>query len=193
MSKYLEKNKPVYYICVLYTLNALIVVVSAWAVNINRFGLDMTISRYIGLRPWTVFMYVIVSGGMSALAFIHINKIKMNIIKKSFYNLAISCVFLCSVFPSNRDWNLLFYNFHKVFSYMLMSCVIITLIWMLIKPVNRLQRIFSVAAILYAVFFVIVFFITKTEYFFRTIFIWENAFIYLFIAELMIEKSREKQ
>ena len=54
-----EKNKLVYVIGILYTLNALIVVLSAWAVNLNRFGLDMTISRYIGLRRWTALLYVL--------------------------------------------------------------------------------------------------------------------------------------
>ncbi|MBP5528950.1 MAG: hypothetical protein J6X80_02765 [Lachnospiraceae bacterium] len=191
MKKCIERNKLVIAVGILYTLNALVVVLSAWAVNLNRFRLDITISRYIGFRRWTVFMYMIVAGLMATLAFIHIIRIKMHIIKKALYLVAFSCVFLGSVFPTNRDWNVVSSNIHNVFSYTLMSCVIITIIWMLIKPLGRAQRIFSIVAICYSVFFLVVFFIIKPPYLFNTVLIWENVFVYIFLAELSVEKSSE--
>ena len=191
MSKFLEKNRLVYVIGILYTLNALIVVLSAWADNLNRFGLDMTISRYIGLRRWTALMYVFVAGGMATLAFIHVLKIRMSKLKKTLYILAFVCVFGCAVCPINESWSIISSHMHTLFAYTLMFSATITFIWMLIKPMDRAQRVFGIVAIGYAVFFIVYFVIVKWNFLFNTLFIWENAFIYLFLVEMLVEKSRE--
>lgn len=186
-----EKNKLVYVIGILYTLNALIVVLSAWAVNLNRFGLDMTISRYIGLRRWTALLYVFVAASMATMAFIHVMKIRMNTVKKILYILAFVCVFGCAICPINEEWSIFSSNMHAIFAYTLMFSATITFIWMLIKPADLAQRIFSIVSIGYAVFFIVYFVIIKFDFLFNTLFIWENAFIYLFLVELLVEKSRE--
>ncbi len=191
MNKLGEKKNSIYIIGLLYTLNALIVVLSAWAINLHQYDLSITISRYIGLRRWTAFMYIIVAGSMSTLAVIHITKIKMNIFKKILYILAFVCVFGCAVFPMNWNWSALSSTLHHVFSHTLMFSVTITFIWLLIKPVTKAQRLFAIVAIAYAVFFIMCFVIFKVDVLFNTLFIWENAFIYLFMAELFLEKSVE--
>lgn len=191
MDKLLEKNRLVYAIGILYTLNALIVVLSAWAINLHRFELDITISRYIGLRRWTAFMYMIVAGSMTVLAFIHIIKIKMSVIKKILYMLTFLCVFGCAVCPKNETWSTTASYMHDIFAYTLMFSGTITFIWMLIKPMNKAQRIFGIAAIAYAIFFITYFVIVKWSFLFNTLFIWENAFIYLFLLELFLEKNKE--
>lgn len=191
MNELLKKKKLIFIIGLLYTINALIVVLSAWAINLHRFDLSMTISRYIGLRRWTAFMYVIVAGTMAILAVIHIIKIRINIIKKILYILAFACVFGCAVCPMNWDWSALSSNLHNVFAYTLMFSVTITLVWMLIKPTGKAQRVFGIVAICYAVFFILSFVIIKVDVFFETLFIWENAFIYIFLGELLIEKGAE--
>ena len=191
MNELLKKKKLIFVIGLLYTINALIVVLSAWAINQHRFDLSMTISRYIGLRRWTAFMYVIVAGTMTILAVIHIIKIRINIIKKILYILAFACVFGCAVCPMNWDWSVLASNLHNVFAYTLMFSVTITLVWMLIKPTSKAQRIFGIVAICYAIFFIMCFVVIKVDVFFETLFIWENAFIYIFLGELLIEKGAE--
>ena len=191
MNKLLEKNKLVYAIFLLYTLNALIVVLSAWAINLHRFELDLTISHYIGLRRWTAFMYVIVAGSMAALATVHVIRIKMSVLKKILYILAFLCVFGCAVCPMNRGWNNTVSDIHHIFAHTLMYSGAITFIWMLIKPINTAQRVFGIVAIGYSILFIATLVITKVGFLSDTLFIWENAFIYLFIVEMALEKNKE--
>lgn len=191
MNKFLEKNKLVFAILVLYTLNALIVVFSAWAINLHRFGFDITISHYIGLRKWTAFMYVIVAGSMAVLASIHVLKIKMSVFKKILYILAFACVFGCAVCPMNRDWNNTVSNIHHIFAHTLMYSGAITFLWMLIKPLDKAQRVFGIIAIVYSILFIALLVVTKVGFLNNTVFIWENAIIYLFIVEMALEKNKE--
>jgi hypothetical protein len=191
MNKFLEKNKLVFAILLLYTLNALIVVFSAWAINLHRFGLDITISHYIGLRKWTAFMYVIVAGSMAALATVHVIKIKMSVLKKILYILAFACVFGCAVCPMNRDWNNTVSDIHHIFAHTLMYSGAITFLWMLIKPLDKAQRVFGIIAIVYSILFIVLLVITKVGFLNNTVFIWENAIIYLFIVEMALEKNKE--
>ena len=187
MNEWFEKNKLIFIDVFLYTLNILIVVLSAWAIDLHRYGLDITISRYIGLRRWTAIMYLIFAGVMATLAVIHLSKIRMNVVKKIFYILVCVCIFGCGVFPTNRNWNVVSSNIHDIFSHTSMVCGTITFIWTLVKPLNKTQRIFGIIAIAYAIFFIAYFEFLKWDFLFHTLFIWENVFVYLFMAELCVE------
>ena len=68
----------------------------------------------------------------------------------------------------------------------------VTFVMTAIKPINREQRVFSTVAIGYAAYFIIFYAILKSEFFGDTIFLWENTFIYMFIAELITEYKESK-
>ena len=59
----------------------------------------------------------------------------------------------------------------------------------LIVTGRRAQKIFALLSILYAVLFIFAFFVFEWRWFFDTIFIWENIFIYLLLSELLLEKN----
>ena len=182
-----SKKRPVYTAGLLYTLTALIVVLSAWAEDLHRFGLDLTISRYVGLRPWTAVLYMVVAAVMVTLVFIYIRSSKMPRVKQGLYMLVFACVFGCAICPFNYAWSAVLSDMHNGFAYGLMLLVTISFVWMAVRPVNRKQRIFGIAAICYALYFIICFVIIGWEFFISTIFVWENIFIYMLLGELILE------
>ena len=188
----LEKNRPIFADLVLYTIVALTVVLSAWAIDLHRFDLGITISRYIALRPWTYVMYLIAASIMVTLGFIYLKRSKLGIVKTLLYSLAFACIFGCAVCPFNHDWNWLVAEIHDKYAYGLMFAGTASLILMLIKPKNLKQRIFALAAVGYAVYFILCYVIIKWDFFINTIFIWENTFIYIFLAELIVEYTKKK-
>ena len=50
-------KRPVLISLFTYTVIALITVISAWIIDLHRFDLSLTISRYVALRPWTAITY----------------------------------------------------------------------------------------------------------------------------------------
>ena len=187
-----EKNRPVFIAGFLYTVTALIVVLSAWAMDLRRFDLDLTISRYVALRQWTSVMYLIVATIMVTLVVIHLIRSEMSVIKKILYFLAFACILGCAVFPFNPEWSKFSSDMHNYFAYGLMLVATISFVLTAIKPINREQRVFGIVAIGYAVMFIVFFAILKSNIFVSWIFLWENTFIYLFLAELVTEYKDSK-
>ena len=192
VKKLFVKNRPVFVIGFLYTVTALIVVVSAWVAGIRRFDLDLTISRYVGTRQWTTVFYLIVATVMATLGIIHLIKSGMGIVKKILYLLAFTFVWGCAVCPFNREWSDFISNLHQYFAYGLMLAVTLSFVWMAIRPANKEQRFFSNVAIGYAALFIILFAVVKWRTFTDTIFLWENTFIYFLLAELIVEYKESK-
>ena len=188
----LEKKNPIYAAGILYTVNALIVVLSAWVEGLHSFELGLTISRYVGLRQWTAVMYIVVAAVMTTLALIYLKKSEMITPKKFLYVLAFVCIFGCAVCPHNRTWSEVLSDIHNVFAYSLILIALISFVWMAVKPFNIKQRVYSIVAICYAVFFIITYVVIDWAFIVNTIFIWENAFIYIFIGELLIEYRGSK-
>lgn len=188
----LEKKNPIYTAGILYTVNALIVVLSAWVEGLHRFELGLTISRYVGLRQWTAVMYIVVAAIMTTLALIYLKRSEMITPKKFLYVLAFVCIFGCAVCPHNRTWSEVLSDIHNVFAYSLILIALISFVWMAVKPFNIKQRVYSIVAICYAVFFIITYVVIDWAFIVNTIFIWENAFIYIFIGELLIEYRGSK-
>ena len=114
--KLFVKNRPIFVIGFLYTVTALIVVISAWIAGIRRFDLGLTISRYVGTRQWTTVFYLIVATVMTTLGIIHLKKSGMGIVKKILYLLAFAFVWGCAVCPFNREWSDLISNLHQCLS-----------------------------------------------------------------------------
>jgi hypothetical protein len=192
VKKLFVKNRPVFVIGFLYTVTALIVVISAWIAGIRRFDLDLTISRYIGTRQWTTVFYLIVATVIATLGIIHLIKSGMGIVKKILNLLAFAFVWGCAVCPFNREWSNFISNLHQYFAYGLMLAVTLSFVWMAIRPANKEQRVFSTVAISYAALFIILFAVVKWGFFTDTIFLWENTFIYFLLAELIVEYKESR-
>ena len=183
----MEKNRPIIAAAILYTLTALIVVISAWAEDLHRFDLDLTISRYVGLRHWTAYLYMVIAVIMVILVLIYLKKSGMHKVRKIIYGAAFLCILGCALFPHNEEWSTFASDLHNYFAYSLMFIVTISIVMMVVKAKNKSQRVLGIVAAAYAAFFIIAYVIVGWEFFSDTIFLWENTFIYLLIGELMVE------
>lgn len=188
----LKKNRPILIDFILYTITALIIVLSSWAIDLHKYDLGITISRYIALRPWTYVFYLIMAVIMIFLGVIYVFKSRLGIVKTVLYLLTFAFILGCAVLPFNSEWNSTWASMHDYSSYGIMTCGSLSLLWMLIKPKNLKQRVFAILAVAYAVYFILCYIIIKWNFFINTIFIWENTFIYIFLVELYIEYSRKK-
>ena len=94
----------------------------------------------------------------------------------------------CAVFPFNRAWSNLSSTIHNYCAYSLMFFMLLSFI-VLIFSGRKVQKIFGLLGVLYAVFFIIAFLVFEWQWFDNTVFIWENLFIYLLLTELWLEKD----
>ena len=187
-----EKNRPVIVAGILYTITAMIVVISAWAVGLHHFGLDLTISRYVGLRHWTAYLYMAIAVIMVSMVLIYLKKSDMHIVRKCIYGGAFLCILGCAFFPHNWEWSAFASTLHNYFAYGLMFLVTISIVLMIVKAKNKSQRVFGIVAAAYAVYFIVAYIIIGWEWFVDTIFLWENTFIYILIGELMVEYEESR-
>lgn len=188
MGELTSGKRPVLISFFTYTGIALITVLSAWIINLHRFDLSLTISRYVALRPWTAIVYGLCIVFMVTLIFVFLKKTKMLLLRKIIYSLVFICVLGCGIFPFNRTWSNLVSTLHNYSAYALMLLVTISFIVLVITG-RKAQKIFAVLSILYAVYFIISFVVFDWQWFNNTIFIWENLFIYLLLGELWLEKT----
>jgi len=188
MGELTSGKRPVLISFFTYTGIALITVLSAWMINLHRFDLSLTISRYVALRPWTAIVYGLCIVFMVTLIFVFLKKTKMLLLRKIIYSLVFICVLGCGIFPFNRTWSNLVSTLHNYSAYALMLLVTISFIVLVITG-RKAQKIFAVLSILYAVYFIISFVVFDWQWFNNTIFIWENLFIYLLLGELWLEKT----
>ena len=149
-----EKNRPVIAAGILYTITAMIVVISAWVEDLNRFDLSLTISRYVGLRHWTAYLYMVVAVVMVSLVLIYLKKSDMYTVRKILYGVTFICILGCAIFPHNEEWSTFASNLHNYFAYIMMFAVTVSIVMMVIKARNRSQRVFAVVAATYAAFFI---------------------------------------
>lgn len=188
MGKITSGKRPELISFITYTGIALITVLSAWISDLHRFDLSLTISRYVALRPWTAITYGICIAIMVTLNIMYIKKTKMLLLRKVLYYLVFTCVLGCAVFPFNRQWSSFSSTIHNYCAYSLMFLMLLSFI-VLIVTGRRAQKIFALLSIFYAVLFIFAFFVFEWRWFFDTIFIWENIFIYLLLSELSLEKN----
>lgn len=73
-----EKNRPVIAAGILYTITALVVVISAWIERLHRFELDLTISIYTGLRHWTTYLYMGIAVIMVSQVIVYLKRSNMH-------------------------------------------------------------------------------------------------------------------
>ena len=177
----------------IYTMVAIVTVVSAWIIDLHRFDLWLSISRYVALRPWTAVLYFFCAAAMAVLVIRYLKATDMPKYRKIIYLLIILCVCGCAVFPCNREWSRTIAGIHNMFAYGLMIigfCSFLTLLFL--EADRRLKR-FGFIATAYAAFFIIAYAIVRWIAFWKTMFIWENLFIYLFLVELWLEGGRNRE
>ena len=187
MKQILRNNTPVIIGGLIYTVVAMITVFSAWMMGIHETDLELTISRYVALRPWTAILYGICMSIMVLLILIYIRRLDIPIIRKVLYTLIFTCILGCAFFPSNREWSTLVADLHNIFAYTLMVLATINFIVIIVLAKTKEQRVMAIVATIYAAFFILCYVIIAWEAFVSSVFIWENTFIYLLIIQLMLE------
>jgi len=171
----------------IYTCVALITLITSWTAGLHRLDLGLTISEYIGLRSWTVAMYLISAAVMVTLIFIFIRGSQIPKMRKVLYSVIFACVFGCAMFPCNYERSRFATEVHNYFAIGLMLAVTISFVLFLIKGNNRKQKIFGLIGVCYAALFICCYLVIDLESFSDTILIWENMFIYLLLTELILE------
>lgn len=189
MKKITESNKPVLITGIVYSASWLIIVLSAWIINLHRYDLGITVSAYIGLRKWTAILYFISATIMFILLVVYVHKTPMHLFKKLVYYIVFLGVWGCSIFPSNASWNETITNIHLCCAYTFMFSASFSFVLTILFTKQRGQRIFAIATLIYAIFFIISLLIFKWSWFTGTIFIWENLCIYLLMIELFLETN----
>ena len=187
MTYNLRDRRPVLITGLIYTVVALITLITSWTEGLHRFDLGITISEYIGLRSWTVVMYLISAAVMVTLIFIFVRGSQIPKLRKILYSVIFACVFGCALFPCNYERSRFTTEIHNYFAIGLMLAVTISFVLFLIKGRMRKQKIFGLIGVCYAALFICCYIVIDLSAFSDTILIWENMFIYLLLTEIFLE------
>ena len=175
---------------IIYTVVAIITVASAWIIDLHRYDLWLSISRYVALRPWTAILYFFCAVMMALLVIGYLRKTYMPRYRKVIYLLIIISVCGCAVFPCNREWSRTIAGIHNMFAYSLMLVGFFSFLTLLFLEKEKKLKRFGMIATAYAAFFIIAYAVVRWRAFWMTMFIWENIFIYLFLVEIWLEGGR---
>lgn len=178
---------------VLFLLINVIAVLSAWITDTHRYDFGISFSAYVGLsRPVSVLWFVSAVIIIAMLVY-YIAKTKMSVIKRIVYALVLICIFGTAFSPYNYfsgSPTAVTIDLHNFFAISLMLVVTVSFILSAVISVNRKQCIVSLMSIVYAVSFVVLYFI-RFRPLFQTFFIWENIFILLLLLEIHYERYGE--
>ena len=120
----------------------------------------------------------------------YIAKIKIIPIKKVFYAAVLLCILGTALFPYNffsKTPTAITINLHNDFAICLMLLTTVSFILSAIFSKSKKQRVVSLMSIVYAVAFIVLYFI-RFKPLFQTFFIWENVFILLLLLEMQSEQ-----
>lgn len=188
MKKWLEGNRPVKLAGLIYTIIAVVIVLTAWADGLSVGSLRPTISEFVGLRTWTIIAYFFCVVAIDALVFYYIFKNPMLKLKKIVYCIVFTCVLGCAIFPYNLARSEAVSLVHNINAFSVLGVSTIALVLGLVRPNNKAQRIFSISALLYTLVFIATYVVFALEPILNTLFIWQNICIYCIIIELCLEK-----
>ena len=184
------KNKIPIIAGILFLMANVIAVLSAWITDTHRYDLGISFSSYVGLsRPTSVVWFVSAVIIITMLIY-YIAKIKIILFKKIIYAVVLLCIFGTALFPYNfyseapTDITI---NLHNDFAICLMLVTTVSFILSAIFSKSKKQRIVSLTSIVYAVAFIVLYFI-RFQPLFQTFFIWENVFILLLLLEMQSEQ-----
>ena len=184
------KNKIPIIAGILFLMANVIAVLSAWITDTHRYDLGISFSAYVGLsRPTSVVWFVSAVIIITMLIY-YIAKIKIILFKKIIYAVVLLCIFGTALFPYNfysEAPTAITINLHNDFAICLMLVTTVSFILSAIFSKNKKQRIVSLTSIVYAVAFIVLYFI-RFQPLFQTFFIWENVFILLLLLEMQSEQ-----
>ena len=184
------KNKIPIIAGILFLMANVIAVLSAWITDTHRYDLGISFSAYVGLsRPTSVVWFVSAVIIITMLIY-YIAKIKIILFKKIIYAVVLLCIFGTALFPYNlysEAPTAITINLHNDFAICLMLVTTVSFILSAIFSKIPKQRIVSLMSILYAVAFIVLYFI-RFQPLFQTFFIWENVFILLLLLEMQSEQ-----
>ena len=184
------KNKIPTIAGALFLLANVIAVLSAWITDTHRYDLGISFSAYVGLsRPSSVVWFVSAVIIIIMLTY-YIAKTKIILIKKIFYAVILLCILGTALFPYNffsKTPTAVTISLHNDFAICLMLVTAVSFILSAIFSKSKKQRIVSLMSILYAVAFIVLYFI-RFKPLFQTFFIWENVFILLLLLEMQSEQ-----
>ena len=184
------KNKIPIIAGILFLMANVIAVLSAWITDTHRYDLGISFSAYVGLsRPTSVVWFVSAVIIITMLIY-YIAKIKIILFKKIIYAVVLLCIFGTALFPYNfysEAPTAITINLHNDFAICLMLVTTVSFILSAIFLKSKKQRIVSLTSIVYAVAFIVLYFI-RFQPLFQTFFIWENVFILLLLLEMQSEQ-----
>lgn len=184
------KNKIPIIAGILFLMANVIAVLSAWITDTHRYDLGISFSAYVGLsRPTSVVWFVSAVIIITMLIY-YIAKIKIILFKKIIYAVVLLCIFGTALFPYNfysEAPTAITINLHNDFAICLMLVTTVSFILSAIFSKSKKQRIVSLTSIVYAVAFIVLYFI-RFQPLFQTFFIWENVFILLLLLEMQSEQ-----
>lgn len=184
------KNKIPIIAGILFLMANVIAVLSAWITDTHRYDLGISFSSYVGLsRPTSVIWFVSAVIIITMLIY-YIAKIKIILFKKIIYAVVLLCIFETALFPYNfysEAPTAITINLHNDFAICLMLVTTVSFILSAIFSKSKKQRIVSLTSIVYAVAFIVLYFI-RFQPLFQTFFIWENVFILLLLLEMQSEQ-----
>ena len=184
------KNKIPTIAGILFLIANVIAVLSAWITDTHRYDLGISFSAYVGLsRPTSVVWFVSAVIIITMLIY-YIAKTKIILFKKIIYAVVLLCIFGTAFFPYNffsEAPTAITINLHNYFAICLMLVTTVSFILSAIFSKSKKQRIVSLTSIVYAVAFIVLYFI-RFQPLFQTFFIWENGFILLLLLEMQSEQ-----
>ena len=184
------KNKIPIIAGILFLMANVIAVLSAWITDTHRYDLGISFSAYVGLsRPTSVVWFVSAVIIITMLIY-YIAKIKIILFKKIIYAVVLLCIFGTALFPYNfysEAPTAITINLHNDFAICLMLVTTVSFILSAIFSKSKKQRIVSLTSIVYAMAFIVLYFI-RFQPLFQTFFIWENVFILLLLLEMQSEQ-----
>ncbi len=187
------KNKIPIIAGILFLMANVIAVLSAWITDTHRYDLGISFSAYVGLsRPTSVVWFVSAVIIITMLIY-YIAKIKIILFKKIIYAVVLLCIFGTALFPYNfysEAPTAITISLHNDFAICLMLVTMVSFILSAIFSKSKKQRIVSLMSIVYAVAFIVFYFI-RFQPLFQTFFIWENVFILLLLLEMQSEQYAE--
>ena len=184
------KNKIPIIAGILFLMANVIAVLSAWITDTHRYDLGISFSAYVGLSRQTSVVWFVSAVIIITMLIYYIAKTKIILFKKIIYAVVLLCIFGTALFPYNffsEAPTAITINLHNDFAICLMLVTTVSFILSAIFSKSKKQRIVSLTSIVYAVAFIVLYFI-RFQPLFQTFFIWENGFILLLLLEMQSEQ-----
>lgn len=175
---------------ILFLLANIFAVLSAWMSDNHRYDFGISFSAYVGLSRMTSVVWFVIAVFIIVMLIYYLVKTKMSVIKKIVYSVVLLCIFGTAFFPYNffsEAPTPITINLHNYFAICLMLVTAVSFILTAVSSKSKKQRIISLLSILYAVTFIVLYFM-RFKPLFQTFFIWENVFIILLLLEMQSEQ-----